>query len=135
MADINIGAIAEQLNYKVDLDMHNSEKPYIVETYNDGNGNWYRVWSDKWCEQGGYITTFTPNSYISIIFLKEFANTSYFFTNQIQVARAMGDGWDGGCCDEVLPSRTTIGTEVTTDCTSPSKTHYGIRWEAKGYIL
>lgn len=105
----------------------------LIQSWKEGT-EWYEVYSDGWCKQGGYISTFTPDSYISIIFLKEFANTSYFFTNQTQVARAMGTGWDSGCCDEVLPSRTTIGTEVTTDCTSTSKTHYGIRWVAEGYL-
>ena len=28
-------------------------KTYITETWKDGNGNWYRKWSDGWIEQGG----------------------------------------------------------------------------------
>lgn len=34
---------------------YNRLKPaahYVVETYHNGN-NWYRIWSDGWCEQGG----------------------------------------------------------------------------------
>lgn len=28
----------------------------IIETYADADGNWYRLYSDGWCEQGGMIT-------------------------------------------------------------------------------
>lgn len=49
---IDIGAMSEQLNGKVDLDMHNSQKPYIVETYTSHNYS-YRIWSNNICEQWG----------------------------------------------------------------------------------
>lgn len=29
------------------------EIPTVVETYSDDNGNWYRIYSDGWVEQGG----------------------------------------------------------------------------------
>lgn len=44
--------------------------PRIVETYSNGT-SWYRVWSDGWCEQGGY------SSSANIMFLKQMANTNY----------------------------------------------------------
>lgn len=48
-----VGAISEDLNDKMDLDIQNAGIVYITETWHDTNGNWYRVYSDGWCEQGG----------------------------------------------------------------------------------
>ena len=44
----------------------------VTETYSSGT-NWYRVWSDGWCEQGGYSSTAS----ITINLLKPFSNTNY----------------------------------------------------------
>lgn len=56
------GITAETLNAKANTDLSNvsasdmttamegSNTPVIVETYKNGD-NWYRVWSDGWCEQ------------------------------------------------------------------------------------
>ena len=49
--------------------------PHVVETYSNGT-DWYRVYSDKWCECGGQITV-TSNAWATITFPKEFANTNY----------------------------------------------------------
>ena len=43
----------------------------IVEKYTNGT-DWYRVWSDGWCEQGGHIS-----SNGSVTLLKPFSDTNY----------------------------------------------------------
>lgn len=50
---------------------------YIKEKYSDGQGNWYRVWSDGWIEQGGVIAA-GSNILVIISFHKPFKDTSYF---------------------------------------------------------
>ena len=73
------GNISEQtdlqqaLTAKLNSDFSNSQKPYITETYVNGT-SWYRVWSDGWCEQGGYVT---GTNIVTINFLKTFNNTNY----------------------------------------------------------
>lgn len=95
---------------------------------------WYRIWSDEFIEQGSYLTSVTnADTLYTVTFVKIFKNIDYFFTNQVQCNRAIGNGWDSGCLDEVNSSRTTSKTEVTTDGISNSKAHYGIRWYAQGY--
>ncbi|WP_086240363.1 hypothetical protein [Campylobacter devanensis] len=47
-------------------------KAYITETYSNG-ASWYRVWSDKWCEQGGTVNTANA----TITFLKTFNDINY----------------------------------------------------------
>lgn len=45
---------------------------HVVETYKNGT-SWYRVWSDGWCEQGGYSA---GGAYI-VTFLKQYLDTNY----------------------------------------------------------
>lgn len=62
------------------------EIPVVVETYDDGNGNWYRLWSDGWVEQGGVLSSSlwsSVNSFITLTFLKPFMNTTYTFLKTI----------------------------------------------------
>lgn len=51
---------------------------WVVEFYRNGT-EWYRVWSDGWVEQGGYISNNgSANNYAATVtFLKAFANTNY----------------------------------------------------------
>lgn len=75
---------------------------YIKDKYSDGQGNWYRVWSDGWVEQGGVIKAGSNNTII-ISFPKPFKDTSYFvsiptlfYTGGLAVNAAyyaLGAGW------------------------------------------
>ncbi len=58
---------------KANIDLSNSTVPHITETYVNGS-SWYRIWSDKWCEQGG---RYTNRSSGTVVYLKPFANTQY----------------------------------------------------------
>ena len=50
-----------------------------TETYHDEDGNWYRVYPDGWCEQGGTLgTAYATYTNKTFTFLKPFANTDYF---------------------------------------------------------
>ena len=48
---INVARIEEKLT-----DMNATSRGYVVETYHNGT-EWYRIYSDGWCEQGFYDTT------------------------------------------------------------------------------
>lgn len=67
------------LNGKANTDLANvaSNIDYVVESYSDNDGNWYRVWKSKRVEQGGVTALIPPGTGITITFFKEFANTSY----------------------------------------------------------
>ena len=62
----------EQVNQRIEsrikLDGSNAQFPYITETYRDGF-SWYRVYSDGWCEQGGYHSS-TSTGWENISLLK-----------------------------------------------------------------
>lgn len=52
-------------------------RAYITETYVNGM-SWYRVWSDKWCEQGGSAPTQIVESYRgTVTLLKAYKDTNY----------------------------------------------------------
>lgn len=78
--EVDINEIISDLNTKVstrDLD----EVQCVVETYNNGS-SWYRVYSDRWCEQGGYVDSGVGavDSGSQVTFLKEFVDTNYTIT-------------------------------------------------------
>lgn len=50
---------------------------YVVESYHDADGNWYRKYKSGWLEQGGVTALIPPGTGITITFFKEFANSSY----------------------------------------------------------
>lgn len=56
---------------KLNKDHSNDTKPYIIDTYKNDT-SWYRVWSDGWCEQGGF-----QNKSGTQIYLKTFEDTNY----------------------------------------------------------
>ena len=71
--------ILEQVNQaiesRVKLDGSNAEFPYVIETYVNGT-SWYRVYSDGWCEQGGYVDAQAVAT-TTISLLKPYSNVQY----------------------------------------------------------
>ena len=66
--EVDLGGIVTELNGKADKDLSNISEniAYIVDSYHDDEGNWYRKWSDGWVEQGGLIKK-GGNNYIGQI--------------------------------------------------------------------
>lgn len=105
---INAGRMGEKI---VDL----LAKPHIVETYQNG-ASWYRVYSDGWCEQGGYASM----DVTSITFLKPFVDTNYTLTGSIDQNVNSTPYWsDFGF------NRTATGFSLRMGLFS---------WQASGYI-
>lgn len=73
---IDIDEVTTDLNGKADADLSNvpNSKAILTESYTSGN-SWYRIYSDGWCEQGGFSFDDVTNSTIN--FLKPYANTHY----------------------------------------------------------
>lgn len=66
--------VPEELATKANTDLSNvsSNIDYVAESYDDGNGNWYRIYKSGFIEQGGLANTGQ-----TVNFLKAFANTNY----------------------------------------------------------
>lgn len=86
MADINIGAISEALNNKVDLPIGDSQDgiDFVVDWQNpttQNNYTWYRKYKSGWVEQGGQRVASNGTTTVSLPI--EMANTYYTATGGI----------------------------------------------------
>lgn len=115
--EVDINEIISDLNTKVstgDLD----EVQCIVETYNNGT-SWYRVYSDGWCEQGGYTS-----AGVEVQFLKQFRDTNYTVIGIPNGGTSASSATTIACYN-----KTATGVFFTTASNSTP-----VNWEAKGYI-
>lgn len=85
MTDINVNALAEAINDKMDRDGSNIASPklpiFLVAVQYptaENNYTWYRLYSDGWVEQGGVGRT--GSTYGRITLPIEMANTHYTVT-------------------------------------------------------
>lgn len=130
--DINVGAISEALNNKMDRDGMNAGNPacVITETYHDNNGNWYRVYSDGWCEQGG-ATSVGADAPITVTLLKAYTNNLY--SVQITINGTASSPNSNTFPYQAL-GKTTSSFIVANYNSGPADNNY-YQWEAKGYIV
>ncbi len=70
----------QALSGKADVGLANvaPNLDFVVESYSDENGNWYRKYKSGWIEQGGF--TYFSSSGTTITFLKAFLNDVYSIT-------------------------------------------------------
>ena len=50
---------------------------YVVESYSDESGNWYRVYKSGWVAQGGITASLAGSSRTTVTFLKPMADAKY----------------------------------------------------------
>ena len=87
---LDAGTVLEALANKMDKQEY---KNYITKTYQNGT-SWYRIYSDGWCEQGGYVNQ-SANP-VTVTFLKPFKNANYtmsFGMNRNGVNSAYATGY------------------------------------------
>ena len=145
--DINIGALSEALNSKLDIGCMNSNST----TANGLNTNgirtlvevsdksllpsYYRVYSDGWCEQGGIITipSFTTNTNFTITFLKNFLNTNYTVYTQLSGLSVSNWAMVQGAMIGTRTNNNVLIYLYSTSGNSSIAEHQRI-WKAEGYI-
>ncbi|WP_180380568.1 hypothetical protein [Campylobacter devanensis] len=98
-------------------------KAYITETYSN-RASWYRVWSDKWCEQGGHCT---GSAGYTVTFLKPFSNTDYSPTVTFNYSHS-APVMNMGCIN-----LTTTSMEICIG-DSAQGSNRPVYWQARGYI-
>mgnify|MGYP004637734929 CR=1 FL=1 len=99
-----------------DNELYAVNTPAVVDSYSDDSGNWYRVYSDGWVEQGGLVTV--GGGWETKNLLKPFSNTMYYI-DCYMVAGGSGTNYYFG--DNKLSARTTttftVGTGQAEGCT------------------
>ena len=131
MIDINVGAIAESLNNKVDLVMGAPQDAvdYVVEKQDPTSANgytWYKKYKSGWVEQGGTMTfpkAGTSRTTKTITFPIAMADTNY--TAQPTPIWAQPDAYYGW----VLQSKTT--TSMTYNGYNTTATQ-NLSWQVSG---
>ena len=117
-------SLETSISTKANTDLSNvpSSKGILTESYVNGT-SWYRVYSDGWCEQGGFSTgTGNANQVQTITFLKNFADTNFYF-NGAQFAGSINANY--------LNFITESGRNVSDITLLGSVNRY---WQACGYI-
>ncbi len=86
---------------------------YVKESYRSG-ANWYRLYSDGWIEQGGYIAVGGTNATKDITLFKELADTNacIYVTG---TSAYMNGNWDIGVVSGRIISTTTVRVTVGRD--------------------
>lgn len=95
-----------------------------IETYKDLDGNWYRIFPDGWCIQGGMIPYNAANK-VEISFLKPFASMEY--------AAFISGYWNA--CTGAACAVDYKASSATTLVTYRDGTSMGAAWMACGYIV
>lgn len=117
------GLNSELFNGKVDLDGNNATFPHITQTYINGT-DWYRIWSDGWCEQGG-TNTYDGNQLVTL--LVPFKDTNYFVLASVSSKNDKNSNYSSA-----------VGTRTTTQfylsfSNNTTGNSYNT-WRAYGYI-
>ena len=133
MTDINVGAITEALNNKVDLPTPSTPQDavdYVVEKQDPTSANgytWYKKCKSGWVEQGGTMTfpaAGTSMATKTITFPVAMANTNYTAQpTPIWVQPGAYYGW-------VLQTKTT--TSMTYNGYNTTATN-NLSWQVSGY--
>lgn len=99
------------------------EIPVVVETYDDGNGNWYRLWSDAWVEQGGVLP---ESASATVSLMVSMRDTNY----------NIGVQWNGGKSGNFYPSDFQIKNITKSAFETNARTNGSVRaywWRVCGY--
>lgn len=94
--------------------------PHIIETYDDGAGSGYRLYSDGWCEQWGRVTA---TGTVTVTFHIPFTTTDYLFITYLISTSTSGRTY------------ATFGQNATlTTCQYNTAGITPTRWSASGYV-
>lgn len=66
---VDVTALAQEMAGKVDRVINGKNIAYVVDSYRDNTGNWWRKWSDGWIEQGGEVSIPGPAGVRVTLFL------------------------------------------------------------------
>jgi hypothetical protein len=104
------------------------DRIYLVETYNEGD-SWYRIYSDGWCEQGGYWTgnisiAQGSEQMVTINLHKHYKTNTYFATSSVI----------GTYCMPFKQARNLDTIGFSFGAYEVARTLNSFVWEAKGYI-
>lgn len=107
----------------------NSLHSYVIDSYKNGE-SWYRLYSDKWIEQGGYSAAIGDYQRTPVSFHKQFSDTNF----DLQVTSIWQGTNDDGSWMQAWKieqnSLTAAGFSIYNRSATPKR----FKWVARGYI-
>ena len=137
MADINVGAITEALNNKVDLPTPSTPQDavdYVVEKQDPTSANgytWYRKYKSGWVEQGGHFSSTVTNSFNTITLPVAMRDTNYVAFSSNLTGYESGTGSSHAYVMEKVASINNLTT--TTIGVFSQNTGRDFIWQVSGY--
>lgn len=117
---IDVGQIQDMLSRIEQMERH-----CVIESWSEGT-EWYRIYADGWCEQGGHSTS------SNITFLKEFGDTNY--TSLATWLTPVTGSGQSLCIQNKTNSSMSVQLKWAADNSVTTFTNGSYNWEAKGYI-
>lgn len=115
--------VYDSTNNTVRLPKTSSATRYLIDSNMSGT-NWYRIYSDGWCEQGGYVSNSTAAVPITVNLIKTMTNTNYTVEVQYEGNTTGGAGSD---YNNIVGSLAVGSFVARVD-------NRNIFWQAKGYV-
>ena len=135
LPEVDINAIATDLNNKMDKDGVNAECPVVISRTANSNGGVTEIWSDGYCVQNGIISVKTTGSttlggtvYYGVANVN--FNNTYLNTPTIQLT-SQDNGGGVYLVDYNSVSVSQIEVQLIG---SNNNITCSVQWEAKGYI-
>ena len=98
---------------------------YVVESYKDDQGNWYRKYKSGWLEQGGLA--YSSSGETTVTLLKPYADTGFaIIATNCQTNNINAFGW------VYISSKTTTGFTIKSRKGNADAVTCNAMWEAKG---
>lgn len=113
------------INKTDDNNLYLVEVPCVIDFKYDQN-SWYRIWSNGWCEQGGYQKPTT--NWATITFNKPFTEVPFMLVSESDNTNQNMTDKDGYGVVVAVANITRITARVSC---SNKRCFY---WEAKGWI-
>ena len=134
MTDINVGAITEALNNKVDLPTPSTPQDavdYVVEKQDPTSANgytWYRKYKSGWVEQGGNATT-PANGALNVTLPIPMNPNQFYITNS---SRQPTNNWASTPCIAKRSDGTSISIAIVPNSGTGAWVSGTIDWQVSG---
>lgn len=122
--------VYDSSNSTVRLPKRYSAERYLIKAYNSGQ-EWYRIYSDGWCEQGATFNNSSYDTDISIPLLINFVDTNYSIKPGAGVTGSVVDS--GHVVNYIFGTQTTGGFQAVVVDVNGNTQNNKITWEACGY--
>lgn len=125
---LDVGKVMEEAVLRSNCD----ECEVVIETYRNGS-SWYRIWSDGWCEQGGYSAGTGSWGTATITLLKPYADTTYnILVNRYAASSIFTSSSNESARGSSANGAVVENSQTTTDFKIQS---YGkMTWTTRGYL-